>query len=142
VVAGSGGSPAPFRGRWGVRSAPPWAGNPPYKGAAASSCTPAAAEAGATSQTSTGARDRGRAGDGPAGIGGRGRRRTRRLHAVVRTPRGASVRATPGEGAALGWRAAQKPRRVRRRRGARRRVTARRGVERPNHLTVPWFRRV
>jgi hypothetical protein len=68
--------------------------------------------------------------------GGRGCRRTRRLHAGVRTPRVASVRATPGERAALGWRAARKLRRVRRKRD----VGA--AHERPIHFTVPWFRRV
>jgi hypothetical protein len=40
-----------------------------YMGAAASSCTPADAEAGTTPQTSTDARDRGRADDGPVGKG-------------------------------------------------------------------------
>jgi hypothetical protein len=115
-----------------------------YMGAAASSCTPADA------------RRAERPKPRPARVtveeqttdrwakGGRGRRRTWRLHAGVRTPRVASVCATPGEGAALGWRTARKPRRARRRRsaGAAHDIVPRRGAERPIHFTVPWFRRV
>jgi hypothetical protein len=81
----------------------------PYKGAAASSCTPADAEVGATPQTSTGARDRGGAGDGPVG---KGRARPSANAEAPRRgpdPEAASVRATLGEGAALGWHAARKP---------------------------------
>jgi hypothetical protein len=89
VAAGSGETRRRLTGRrWGRGALFHGQGTAPYMGAAASSCMPAAAEAGATSQTSTGARDRGRAGDGPADKGGRGRRRTRRIHAAVRTPEG------------------------------------------------------
>jgi hypothetical protein len=84
-----------------------------YMGAAASSCTPADAEAGATPQTSTSARDRGRADDGPVGKGRARPSANPEAPRGVRTSRVASVCATPGEGAALGWRAARKPRRKR-----------------------------
>jgi hypothetical protein len=48
------------------------------------------------------------------------------------------------EGAALAWRAARKPRRARRRRGAgaAHDVVSRRGAEQPIQFTVPWFRLV
>jgi hypothetical protein len=117
-----------------------------YMGAAASSCTPADAEAGATPQTSTGARDRGRADDGPVGKG------RARPSANPKAPR-AGPDPEGGLGVRNAWgrsdprlacspedeaRAAQ----TRRKCGARRRAAARRGAERPIHFTVPWFRRV
>jgi hypothetical protein len=117
-----------------------------YMRAAASSCTPADAEAGTTPQTSTGARDRGRADDGPVGKG------RARPSANPEAPRGG-----PDPEGGLGVRNAwgrSGPRLARdsksearaaqtwRRRGARRRAAVRRGAERPIHFTVPWFRRV
>jgi hypothetical protein len=70
MAAGSGETRRRRTGRlWGRGPLHHGQGTAPYKGAVASSCTPADAEVGATPQTSTGARDRGRAGDGPVGKG-------------------------------------------------------------------------
>jgi hypothetical protein len=117
-----------------------------YMGAAASSCTPADAEAGATPQTSTDARDRGRADDGPVGKG------RARPSANPEAPRrgpdpegGLGVRNAWGRSGprlARGPEAEARAVQMRRRRGARRHAAARRGAERSIHFTVPWFRRV
>jgi hypothetical protein len=77
------------------------------------------------------ARDSRVAADGPVGIRVRGRRRTWELRVAVRTPRAASVRAMPWEGAASG--------------GARADVEAARGRDagvRLKRVGVPRFDRV
>jgi hypothetical protein len=142
MAAGSGETHRRRTGRlWGRGPLHHGQGTTPYKGAAASSCTPANSEAGATPQTSTGACDRGRAGNGPVGKG-----RTQ-PSANPEAPRrgpdpegGLSARNAWGRSGprlACAPEAVARAAQTRRRRGARRRVAARRGTERPIHCTVP-----